>query len=64
MLVLTRKPGEAIICELPGVGKVRVEVVRIQPGGKVQLGIEADRSVVINRDELIGTDREFRDERR
>lgn len=47
MLVLSRKPGQAIV-----VGdKIRVTVVRVR-GGAVRLGIEAPAEVAIRRKEL------------
>ena len=47
MLVLTRKPGELIHVG----GDVVLKVVEIR-GGRVRLGIEAPRSVVIERGEI------------
>ena len=47
MLVLTRKPGEAVHIG----GGIVVTVVEVQ-GGKVKLGIAAPREVVIDRDEV------------
>ncbi len=46
MLVLTRKGGEALT-----VGEARIVVLAIN-GNKVRLGIEADKSVKVVRDEL------------
>jgi carbon storage regulator CsrA len=53
MLVLTRKPGEAIVVTgLPGhVRELKVLVVEIQ-GGRVRLGFEADAGVAIDRSEV------------
>ena len=42
MLLLTRKPGDAIVID----GRIVVKVVDIQ-GGRVQLGIEAPKEVKI-----------------
>lgn len=42
MLLLTRKPGDAIVID----GRIVVKVIDIQ-GGRVQLGIEAPREVKI-----------------
>jgi carbon storage regulator len=49
MLVLSRKPNEAIIIN----GNIRVMVVGIR-GNHVRLGIEAPESVAIFREELCG----------
>jgi carbon storage regulator len=48
MLVLCRKEGEAIV--LDG-GGVRVSVLSVE-GGKVRLGIEAPREMVVDREEV------------
>ena len=42
MLLLTRKPGDAIVID----GRIVVKVIDIQ-GGRVQLGIEAPKDVKI-----------------
>jgi carbon storage regulator len=42
MLLLTRKPGDAIVID----GRIVVKVLDIQ-GGRVQLGIEAPKEVKI-----------------
>jgi len=42
MLLLTRKPGDAIVID----GRITVKVIDIQ-GGRVQLGIEAPKDVKI-----------------
>jgi carbon storage regulator len=43
MLLLTRKPGDAIVID----GRIVVKVIDIQ-GGRVQLGIEAPKEVKID----------------
>lgn len=48
MLVLTRRPGEAVVID----GGIRLEVVAIR-GHHVKLGFQAPRGVAILRDELI-----------
>jgi carbon storage regulator CsrA len=48
MLVLTRRPNESIVIPALGV-TVRVLAVR---GGRVRLGVEAPREVVVLRGEL------------
>jgi carbon storage regulator len=50
MLVLSRKKSEAIVIEHPS-GNIRVVVTEIR-GDKVLLGIEADRSVTVHRQEV------------
>ena len=47
MLVLSRKKGESIVI---GEG-VRIVVVQVR-GDKVRLGIEADKSIVVDREEV------------
>lgn len=42
MLLLTRKPGDAIVID----GRIVVKVIDVQ-GGRVQLGIEAPKEVKI-----------------
>jgi len=49
MLVLSRKKQESIVI---GDGLVRITVVAIEPGGKVKLGIAADRSLPVHREEI------------
>src|SRR2546423_909286 len=49
MLVLTRRPGEAIV--LPGLG-VTVRVLSVK-GRCVRVGVEAPPSVAVLRDELL-----------
>ena len=47
MLVLSRKIGEAIVVD----GKAVVRVIGTS-GGKIRLGIEAERNVLVLREEL------------
>ena len=47
MLVLTRRVNQAIVIA----GKVRVVVAEVQ-GEKVRLGVEAPRSVAVDREEI------------
>ena len=49
MLVLARKPGQAIV--LPELG-IRIVVVEVRPGA-VKIGIEAERRHTILREELV-----------
>jgi carbon storage regulator len=54
MLVLTRKNRESVIIGRPGTGNqmMKVTVLEVR-GGKVRLGIEADRSIRVLRSELL-----------
>lgn len=58
MLVLTRRPGEAIIIN----GDIQVTVVALQ-GGKIRLGIEAPDWVTVDRQEVHARRAEFLEER-
>lgn len=49
MLVLSRKPGEEIVIA----GGIVLRVVEVRKG-RVRLGIDAPRDVVIERGELVG----------
>jgi carbon storage regulator CsrA len=51
MLCLTRKVNEGI-----WIGESRVVVLEIRSGGKVRLGIEANKAIPIVRDELVKKD--------
>lgn len=52
MLVLTRRVDEEVVATVPGLDSpVRIKIVEIR-GGKVKLGITADRQVSIDRDEV------------
>jgi carbon storage regulator len=52
MLVLTRKPGEAIV-----IGPdIEVRVLSVGRGGQVRLGIAAPDEVLILREELVQED--------
>lgn len=51
MLVLTRKEGEAIICTLEDGREIEITVTEIN-GNQVRLGIDAEQSINITRDEL------------
>lgn len=57
MLVLSRKNRESVIVGRPGTGDQMLKVTVLQVrGGKVRLGIEADRSIPILRSELFERD--------
>lgn len=49
MLVLRRKPGEAIVLN----GVVRVVIGEISPDGRVKLLIDAPPDVIVLREELL-----------
>jgi len=50
MLVLSRYQGEAIVIQIGG-ERVRIAISQVQ-GNRVRLGIEAPKSVQINREEI------------
>jgi len=52
MLVLGRREGERIVCELPDGSRIWVRIDRIK-AGSVRVGIEAPPAVRILREELI-----------
>jgi carbon storage regulator CsrA len=57
MLVLTRKNRESVIIGRPGIGNLMMKVTILDVrGGKVRLGIEADRSIRVLRSELLERD--------
>jgi carbon storage regulator CsrA len=60
MLVFTRKTGEAVVVTgLPGRAcELKVSVIEIR-GGRVRLGFEADRNIVIDRSEITDRKRTF-----
>ena len=51
MLVLSRKQGEQIVIVADG-REIVLTVVEFRSYGKVRLGIEADKDVIINRKEI------------
>jgi carbon storage regulator CsrA len=52
MLVLSRKTGEALVIEAEGLATpIKVTLVAIK-GHKVRLGVEADRSITVDRLEV------------
>ena len=52
MLILTRRPGESIMIELPTGERIQVAVLG-QKGNQVRVGIDAPADMVILREELI-----------
>ncbi|HHS83671.1 MAG TPA: carbon storage regulator [Gammaproteobacteria bacterium] len=55
MLILTRRKGESIIVN-EGDDEITITVLGIDRG-QVRIGIEADKSIPIVREELIGRDK-------
>lgn len=51
MLVLSRCRDESIICTTPSGERIEVKVVDVR-GDKVRLGVTADKSVAVHRDEV------------
>ena len=52
MLILTRRPGESIIIELPTGERVQVTVLRAK-GSQVRIGTAAPDDIAIVREELL-----------
>ena len=52
MLILTRRPGEKLILELPNGDRVAVTVLEVK-GNQVRIGTDAPDDVVIVRGELV-----------
>jgi carbon storage regulator CsrA len=53
MLVLSRKRGENVVCNLPGYGELVVSLLEIR-ANSVRLGFEAGHDIEILREEIIG----------
>lgn len=51
MLILSRKPGQGLVIDTKQAERVRV-IVTGRKGENVKLGIIADKSVTVNRDEV------------
>jgi carbon storage regulator CsrA len=49
MLVVTRKPNEAVIITAGG---ERITIRVVAADGKVRLGVEAPKSIIVNREEV------------
>lgn len=47
MLILTRRPGEAIVVN----GNIKITVVGVK-GNQVRIGIDAPKEVTVNREEI------------
>jgi len=57
MLVVTRRPGESIVIELPTGELIEVLVVRIN-GKQVRLGTDAPKHLPVVREELLEVEQE------
>ena len=53
MLILTRRPSEAIIIELPSGETIKVAVLGVK-GNQVRIGTDAPDDISIVREELLG----------
>ncbi len=51
MLILTRRPGESIIIELPTGQQIEVTVLGIK-GNQVRIGTEAPKDIAVHREEI------------
>ena len=51
MLVLTRRVGESLILSLQDGTTAKIEVTQVN-GGQVRIGVEAPRSVGVDREEI------------
>ena len=49
MLALTRRPGEGVTMTIPGFGRIRITVLRLQ-GSYIRLGFDAPPEIVSLRD--------------
>lgn len=52
MLVLSRKKDETILIKVPGQEDIKITVVKIDNRNKVRIGVEADKNVMVIRQEL------------
>jgi carbon storage regulator len=52
MLVVTRRPGESLIIELPTGERIEVTVVRVK-GNQVRLATDAPKHLSVVREELL-----------
>lgn len=58
MLITTRRKGDTVDLYIPGVGRVRIEIMDVEDG-KVRIAIDAPREVEIKHD---GTKNNRRDQ--
>lgn len=52
MLVLSRFPGQRLIIQTAAGERIEIKVVEVQSGKRVRLGLTADKSVQIDREEI------------
>lgn len=52
MLVLSRKAEERVVLKVPGLSDIIITIVKIEGKNRVRIGIEADKKVVVLREEL------------
>ena len=52
MLALSRKVGERIVID----GGIVIELLKVESGGRVRIGIKAPRNIGVWREELVPTD--------
>ena len=52
MLILTRRPGESLIIELPTGEQIKVAVLGVK-GNQVRIGTDAPGDIAIMREELL-----------
>jgi len=52
MLILTRRPGESLIIELPTGEQIQVKVLEVK-GNQVRIGTDAPDDIAIVREELL-----------
>ncbi|MFC1772643.1 carbon storage regulator [Pseudomonadota bacterium] len=55
MLILTRRPGESIIIELPTGEQIKVVVLEAK-GNQIRIGTDAPETITIMREELLESD--------
>ena len=55
MLILTRRPGESLIIELPTGEQIQVAVLGVK-GNQVRIGTQAPDDIQIMREELLESD--------
>lgn len=52
MLVLSRKKDQTIVLKVPNQEDIKITVVRIDNRNKVRIGVEADKGIMVLREEL------------
>jgi len=52
MLILTRRPGESLIIELPTGEQIKVTVLEVK-GNQIRIGTDAPDDIAIVREELL-----------